>query len=90
MSHPNNARAREANTALQAFILDTQDDVDVGPTTDDIESSREETGLLYLLADIRHLCDAQGWDFAALDKRAYSVYTEDKNGNPIADVDFAA
>ena len=32
------------------------------------------------LADLRHLCDRRGYDFAELDRTAYSHYIEEING----------
>ena len=31
-----------------------------------------------MLADLRHLCDVKGWDFADLDRQAYQHYIEEK------------
>jgi hypothetical protein len=42
-----------------------------------------------LLADFRHLCDAQGWAWGALDKAAHQNYLSDLNGFPPANADFA-
>ncbi|MDP3071120.1 MAG: hypothetical protein Q8N18_12590 [Opitutaceae bacterium] len=38
-----------------------------------------EAGVTDLLADLRHLCDALGWDFATMDSAAYRHYTEEKS-----------
>lgn len=32
----------------------------------------------YLLASLRHWCDANGIDFAEIDKQAYTLYLEQK------------
>ena len=40
-----------------------------------------EAGVTDLLADLRHLCDALGWDFATMDGAAYRHYTEEKSGD---------
>ena len=40
-----------------------------------------EAGVTDLLADLRHLCDALGWDFATLDGAAYRHYAEEKSGD---------
>ena len=31
-----------------------------------------------MLTDLRHLCDAKGWDFADLDRQAYRHYRTEK------------
>jgi len=31
-----------------------------------------------MLPDLRHLCDAEGWDFADLDRQAYQHYIGDR------------
>ena len=38
-----------------------------------------------MLTDLRHLCDAKGWDFADLDRQAYQHYrTEKEAGGLVA------
>ena len=35
----------------------------------------ERCNVTDMLTDLRHLCDAEGWDFAELDRQAYAHYT---------------
>ena len=44
-------------------------------------SEDPEAGVTDLLADLRHLCDGLGWDFATLDGAAYRHYAEEKSGD---------
>lgn len=42
------------------------------------ESDPPVQGITDLLADLRHLCDGLGFDFAALDRAAYQNYSREK------------
>lgn len=43
------------------------------------ESSDPQASVVDLLADLRHLCDRMGWDFAKLDRAAYPRYADEKS-----------
>ncbi len=72
----NKDRARRAGLALLAHQLDdsrgnkTQARLEVMSGRADVVS--------WLLADLRHFCDAHGLDFGELDKKGYRCYTADK------------
>ena len=36
-----------------------------------------------MLTDLRHLCDAKGWDFADLDRQAYDHYSVEKRAGTV-------
>jgi hypothetical protein len=36
-----------------------------------------------MLADLRHLCDVNGWDFADLDRQAYQHYSTEKEAGGV-------
>jgi len=38
------------------------------------------TSVTDVLTDLRHLCEAHGWDFDALDRMAYQHYLAEKAG----------
>ena len=42
----------------------------------------DERAIANLLADLRHLCDARGLDFAKIDRRAYRGYADEMAGAP--------
>lgn len=75
----NDRRAREANAALQAYRLESND-ADLGEY-EDIHAC------VALLAAIRHLCDCHGWDYGYLDKQAQGSYEGDIDGGNLASVD---
>jgi len=37
----------------------------------------DECDVADMLANLRHLCDAKGWDYGKLDKQAYGYYIEE-------------
>ena len=77
MTASNNRRAREGNAALQAYWLDATDtDLHFVPELD------AQTAFVYLVAALRHLCDAQRWDFGELDKSAYRALQEQGLSSP--------
>ena len=43
------------------------------------EAADPQGSLIELLADLRHLCDRMGWDFARLDREAYPRYADEKS-----------
>jgi hypothetical protein len=46
---------------------------------DDAEGSVEPADVMHeLLADLRHLCDREGVDFAVCDRKAYASYREER------------
>lgn len=65
----NNVRARFAAEGLLAYATRTG-----------INGEEPATALKDLLGDLRHLCDALGLDFAAIDDSAYSAYQEELGG----------
>lgn len=42
------------------------------------ETNDPQASVVDLLADLRHLCDRMGWDFAKLDREAYPRYADEK------------
>lgn len=74
----NNDHALLAHSALSTFVNEGNGD-----------SGEDETNLQDLLADILHLCDAQGWDFDHLLARARDHHQEETRVDPKADVHFA-
>jgi hypothetical protein len=70
----NSARAQEGRAALQTYQLEAAD-------TDLAGNDGEQHAFVYLLAALRHLCDAQGWDFAALDSEGHKAYRGDIDAN---------
>lgn len=38
----------------------------------------QEENVIDMLTDLRHLCDAKGWNFAELDRIAYRYYVPEK------------
>lgn len=40
----------------------------------DLQEEGGDTGIVDLLANLRHLCDREGLDFAKLDRMAYAHY----------------
>jgi hypothetical protein len=80
----NTTRANEAAFAIESFARVTQDDpCAVEPFT------QRQMLLIYFLADVRHYCDARGWDYGALDKEGYQAYLGDRAHNPIAELEDA-
>jgi hypothetical protein len=45
------------------------------------EGGPMNTEMVDLLADLRHLCDREGWDFGEVDRKAYQLYLLEKNRN---------
>lgn len=43
----------------------------------------EHTNVIDVLADLRHLCDRYGYDFAQLDRTAYRHYLDEKSTGSI-------
>lgn len=74
----NNGRARDANTALSAFIL-----------TGGQETNCDETALIDLFTNFRHLADAQGWDIDKIWQSACMHHSVERAEMPRADPSFA-
>lgn len=79
----NNYRAGKAGTAISAYA-----GAYYGPGAED-----EDTILSDLLGDMRHYCDAMGFDFHKLIDRSYAMYVEEVHDLGVAfmvgQVDFA-
>lgn len=76
----NNDRASWANTAVQAHGLETMD----SPEDEDISTLIGD-----LLCNLRHLCDAEGLDFGAVDKGSHRCYMEEIGEQPVANANYA-
>lgn len=74
----NNILARRANTALSAYVLD-------GENAD----CTDEMNISCLVADLRHLCDAQGWKWETLEKAGYQEYLANRIEHDAADCNFS-
>lgn len=48
----------------------------------DLMDEPAEPGIVDLLTSLRHLCDRLGLDFARLNNRSYSHYSEERARNP--------
>lgn len=57
---------------IKRALVDSYEDAEDDP----------EIGVIDMLVDLRHLCDALGLDFAKLDRRAYGYYAEEKREFP--------
>lgn len=75
----NNDRAEMAQNAITAFA-----DAYYGKMPDGQPSEEDETILGDLLCDIRHYCDAKGFDFHKLVDGSYQTYAEEvqQDGGP--------
>lgn len=83
MSISNNERALRANSALSAYSNDYDQDADMHGDLND------SSLIALLLADMRHLCDAQGWRWSDLADDSRLIYERDTTGMIKADCDFA-
>lgn len=68
---PNSQRARRADAAVYVNARNMPPSRDERTIPGDPDAQDNVTDLL---ANLRHLCDARGWDFAALDKTAHTHY----------------
>lgn len=68
----NNDRAEMAQTAISAFA-----DAYYGKMPDGQPSEEDETILGDLIADIRHYCDAKGFNFNDIVAGSYQTYLEE-------------
>jgi hypothetical protein len=76
----NNDRALWANTAVSAMALETMYDPD---------AEDQETLIGDLLCNLRHLCDAEGLNFDAINAGAGRCYSEEISEQDKADCDYA-
>ena len=75
----NNQRAYFASAAVAAMALESD-----APDTD------VASGIVALLCNLRHLCDAEDLAFGDLDKEAYLSYIEELHKHRGADCDYAS
>ena len=44
----------------------------------ELEGIEDREVTVHALADIRHMCDKYGWNFAELDRSAYKMYLQER------------
>ncbi len=74
MYHSNKRRAVKALTALRGGVKKHESGLYYNHSIRKLDIDCPVEGIADLLADLRHLCDALGLDFAELDSRAYDHY----------------
>ena len=62
-------RLREGPSLLVTLNNAVTDEAEEGVTMDE--------AICHALTDLRHLCDVHGFDFGAIDRRAYAGYVEE-------------
>lgn len=63
---------------MLALVAQQTDDCHGDKRQAKVEIKAEPAAILcYLLADMRHLCDEKGLDYAKADKRGYEEYLQD-------------
>jgi hypothetical protein len=44
----------------------------------ELEGIEDREVTVHALADIRHMCDKSGWNYAELDRSAYKMYLQER------------
>lgn len=77
--HESACNAERVCKARTLLSTPTEHHDEYGPPNQSLDE-----GIIDLLADLRHLCDAEGLDFAELDRMAHDHYKVELTAEPFA------